>query len=73
MVPAKSPDRLHFEMERRRASVLSFLPGMGIGIIAADTWISPLAAIPGGFIAGAFAYACTWWYESAMWEKHHGK
>jgi len=73
MAAAKSPLRQEFEKERRRASFLTAMAGMGIGVIIADTWISPLAGIPGGLVGGAFAYALVWAYETLMWRKHHGK
>ncbi len=73
MAAVKSPLRQRFERERRRAAFLTFLPGMAIGIIVADTWISPLAGIPGGLGTGALAYAIVWAYETFMWRKHRGK
>ncbi len=69
---AKHPLRQRFEEERRRAAFLAFLPAMGIGIIAADTWVSPWLGIPGGVAAGALGYAAVYWYESLMWRRHHG-
>ncbi len=64
--------RQRFETERRRSAFLSFLPAAGIGIIASDTWLSPWAGVPGGLLAGGFAYALVWVYESFMWRRHHG-
>ena len=66
------PIRLRFEAERRRAAFLTFLPAMGVGIIASDTWIGPWAGVPGGLLIGAFAYALVWCYETLMWRKNHG-
>ena len=60
----KHPLRERFEAERRRAAFLSFLAGTGIGIIAADTWLSPWLGVPGGLAAGAFAYGSVWAYET---------
>ena len=73
MAESKSPLREEFEQERRRAAFLTAMTGMAIGVIVADTWISPLAGIPGGLGAGAFAYGIVWAYETFMWRKHHGK
>ncbi|MCK6563148.1 MAG: hypothetical protein HUU14_06510 [Dehalococcoidia bacterium] len=72
MASAKSALRERFESERRRSAFLGFLPAMGAGVIAADTWISPLAGVPGGLVAGALAWASIWVYETHMWRKHHG-
>ena len=72
MAAAKSPLRQQFEHERRRAAFLTGMAGMGIGVIVADTWVSPLAGIPGGLGAGALAYAIVWAYETFMWRKHNG-
>lgn len=72
MATVKSPLRAQFEAERRRSAILGFLPGMGAGVIAADTWLSPLAGVPGGVAAGGAAFAVIWAYETFMWRKHHG-
>lgn len=72
MATVKSPLRAQFEAERRRSAILGFLPGMGAGVIAADTWLSPLAGIPGGIAAGGAAFAVIWAYENLMWRKHNG-
>jgi hypothetical protein len=68
----KTAMRAQFELERRRAAFLAFLPATGAGIIASDTWISPWAGIPGGFVLGGLAYALVYGYETFMWRKHHG-
>ncbi|MBA4181624.1 MAG: hypothetical protein C0506_13620 [Anaerolinea sp.] len=68
----KHPLREQFEAERRRAAFLSFLAGSGIGIIAADTWVSHWLGIPGGLAIGGFAYGVVYAYETLMWRKHHG-
>jgi hypothetical protein len=70
---AKGVLRERFEAERRRAAFFSFLGACGAGIIAADTWISPWAGVPGGLAAGAFAYALTFTYETMMWRRDHGR
>lgn len=72
MAAMKTPLRERFEKERRRAAFLAFLPAMGIGIIAADTWVTAWAGVPGGLILGGFAYALVYLYETAMWRRHHG-
>ncbi|MGE0601165.1 MAG: hypothetical protein AB7J35_17575 [Dehalococcoidia bacterium] len=66
------PIRRHFEVERRRAAFLTFLPAMGVGVIASDTWIGPWAGIPGGLLFGGFAYGIVWGYETLMWRRNHG-
>lgn len=68
----KHPLRERFEAERRRAAFLSFLAGTGIGIIAADTWVSPWLGVPGGLAVGAFAYGSVWAYETLMWRRENG-
>lgn len=45
---------------------------MGIGVIATDTWVSPWLGIPGGLLAGGFAYAVIFTYETLMWRREHG-
>ncbi len=72
MATAKPALRERFEAERRRSAFLGFLPAMGAGVIAADTWLSPLAGVPGGLATGGFAWATIWAYESYMWRKQHG-
>jgi hypothetical protein len=64
--------RERFEAERRRSAFFSFLAGTGIGIIVADTWVSPLLGIPGGLLAGGLAYGAVYLYETWMWSRHHG-
>lgn len=64
---------MRFEEERRRAAFLAFLPAMGIGIIATDTWLAPWLGIPGGLLAGALGYAAVYGYETWMWRRHHGE
>lgn len=71
--PARHPLRERFEVERRRSAFLAFLPATGIGIIAADTWVSPLLGVPGGLLIGGIAYAGVYIYETLMWRKEHGK
>lgn len=66
------PLRERFEAERRRAAFLSFLAGTGIGIIAADTWVSPWLGVPGGLAVGAVAYGSVWAYETLMWRRENG-
>jgi hypothetical protein len=68
----RHPLRERFEAERRRSAFFSFLAGAGIGIIAADTWLSPMVGVPGGFLAGGLAYGAVYGYETLMWRKHHG-
>ena len=68
----KHPLRERFEAERRRAAFLSFLAGTGIGIIAADTWVSPWLGVPGGLAVGAVAYGSVWAYETLMWRRENG-
>lgn len=72
MAPAKSPLRRQFESERRRSAFLAFLPATGVGIIAADTWVSPWLGVPGGLLVGAFGYALVYTYETIMWRRDHG-
>ncbi len=72
MTPRKHPLREQFEVERRRSAFLSFLAGMGIGIIAFDTWIATWSGVLGGVAVGGFAYGVTYLYETLMWRKHHG-
>jgi len=72
MSVAKSPLRERFEKERRRAAFLTFLPAAGAGIIAADTWLSHWAGVPGGLLIGGLGYAAVWAYETFMWRRHHG-
>lgn len=67
-----SPQRQHFETERKRSAFFSFLAGTGIGIIAADTWVSPWLGVPGGLVVGGIAYGIVYGYETFMWRKHHG-
>jgi len=71
MAATPSSLRERFEAERRRSAFLAFLPATGAGIIASDTWLSPWAGVPGGLVAGAFAYALVYAYESLMWRRHH--
>ncbi|MEP7216779.1 MAG: hypothetical protein ABI782_11045, partial [Anaerolineaceae bacterium] len=59
----RHPLRERFEVERRRAAFLSFLAGSGIGIIAADTWVSHWLGVPGGLALGGLAYGIVWAYE----------
>ena len=68
----KHPLRDRFEMERRRAAFLSFLAGTGIGIIAADTWVSHWLGVPGGLAIGGLAYGIVWAYETLMWRRVNG-
>jgi hypothetical protein len=68
----RSPLRERFETERRRAAFLAFLPAMGVGIIASDTWLSPYLGIPGGLLIGGIGYAMVFGYETLMWRRHHG-
>lgn len=70
---AAHPLRERFEIERRRAAFLSFLPAAGIGIIASDTWVAPWAGVPGGLLLGSGAYVLVWVYETVMWRKNHGR
>ena len=72
MNPAKPALRERFEVERRRAAFMAFLPGMGVGVIAADTWLTPWAGVPGGLILGGFAYVVVYGYETLMWRHHNG-
>lgn len=72
MTATKSPLRQQFETERRRAAFLAFLPATGAGIIAADTWVSPLLGVPGGLFVGGLAYLLVYGYETLMWRRHHG-
>jgi hypothetical protein len=72
MTTARNPLRERFEVERRRAAFFGFLPAAGVGIIAADTWISPWLGIPGGLLLGALAYGLVWGYETLMWNKNNG-
>lgn len=72
MAASKPPQRQDFEVQRRRASFMGFLTGTGIGIIATDTWISPLLGIPGGILVGAAAYVTIYAYETSMWRRNHG-
>jgi len=71
METTKHPLRQQFETERRRAAIRGFLYGTGIGIIAADTFISPLLGIPGGVAFGALAYGLIYGYETFMWRRDH--
>lgn len=73
MSTAIDPIRTRFEVERRRSAFLAFLPAMGAGVIAADTWLSPWAGVPGGLAVGAFAYVLVFGYETLMWRHHHGR
>lgn len=52
---------------------MAFLPGMGVGVIAADTWIAAWAGVPGGLVFGGFAYAVVYAYETLMWRHDHGR
>jgi hypothetical protein len=72
MTEAKSPLRERFETERRRAAFAAFLPGMGVGVIAADTWLTPWAGVPGGLLLGSFTCALVYAYETLMWRHHNG-
>ena len=72
MAVRKHPLREQFETERRRAAFLGFLPGMGIGVIASDTWVSPWLGVPGGLLIGGLAYALIFGYETLMWRREHG-
>ncbi len=65
----KPPLRQHFETERRRAAIRGFLYGTAIGIIVANTWISPLFGIPGGIVFGVAAYGAIYGYETLMWRR----
>jgi hypothetical protein len=71
-MPAPKWLRDEFERKRRQGAFIAALPAGGIGIIAADTWITPWAGPPGGVIAGLMAYVVVYAYESAMWRRHHG-
>ena len=66
------PVRERFESERRRSAFFSFLAGTGIGIIVADTWVSPYLGLPGGLLAGGICYGTVYCYETWMWSRHHG-
>ncbi len=68
----KHPLRERFEVERRQASFFSFLAGSGIGIIAADTWVSHWLGVPGGLAIGGVAYSLVYSYETLMWRRNHG-
>lgn len=72
MAATKHPLREQFEAERRRSAFLGFLPATGVGIIAADTWVSPWLGVPGGLLLGAFGYALVYAYETLMWRHQHG-
>ena len=72
MATLKSPLRKQFEVQRRRAAFVGSLPAGMTGIIAADTWLSPILGIAGGVAAGLVAYAVIFWYETLMWRKQHG-
>lgn len=69
----KTPLRMRFEAERRRAAFIAFLPGGMTGIIVADTWISPWLGIMGGTVLGLVAYLTVYGYETWMWRKNHGR
>lgn len=69
---AKHPARERFEVERRRAAFIGFLPMTGIGIIAFDTWVSPWTGVPGGLLVGVVGYGLIFGYESLMWRREHG-
>ncbi len=73
MTAAKSPLRDRFETERRRAAFMAFLPAMGVGVIAADTWVAAWAGVPGGLVFGGFAYGLVYVYETLMWRRDHGR
>ena len=73
MGAAKTPLRERFEAERRRAAFFAFLPAMGVGVIAADTWLAPWAGVPGGLALGGFAWALVYLYETLMWRHEHGR
>lgn len=68
----RHPIRERFEAARRREAFFSFLAGAGIGIIAVDTWVSPMLGVLGGFTIGGLAYATVYGYETLMWRRHHG-
>ncbi|MBI2767225.1 MAG: hypothetical protein HYX53_15115 [Chloroflexi bacterium] len=72
MAAAKTSLREQFEAGRRREAFFAFLAGAGIGIIAADTWVSHWLGVPGGLAIGAFAYGVVYAYETLMWRRHHG-
>ena len=72
MARPTSPLRQQFEAERKRSAFFSFLAGTGIGIIAADTWVSPWLGVPGGLLIGGVAYVLVFGYETLMWRKHNG-
>lgn len=72
MDASRSPLRERFEVERRRAAFMGFLPAAGVGIIVSDTWISPWLGVPGGLAIGALAYGIVYSYETLMWRKHNG-
>ena len=72
MAATKHPMRERFETARKRESFFSFLAGAGIGIIAVDTWVSPLLGVLGGFAIGGFAYGVVYGYETLMWRRNHG-
>ena len=69
----RNPVRERFEVERRRAAFLTFLPAAGVGIIVADTWVAHWAGVVGGLAIGAVAYGMVWGWETLMWRKHHGR
>lgn len=68
----RHPLRQQFEVERRRAAFFGFLAGSGIGIIAADTWVSHWLGVPGGLLIGGVAYLVIYGYETLMWRRNHG-
>jgi hypothetical protein len=68
----KSALRQEFETGRRREAFFAFLAGGGIGIIAADTWISHWLGAPAGLLVGGAAYAIVYGYETLMWRRRHG-
>jgi hypothetical protein len=70
--PRRHPLREEFEVARRREAFFGFLAGTGIGIIAADTWVSHWLGVPGGLLVGGVAYGSIYAYETMMWRKHHG-
>ncbi len=72
MTAVKSALRERFEIERRRSSFLSALPGIGVGIIVTDTWISHWFGAIGGLVGGGVAYAAVYAYETVMWRREHG-
>lgn len=67
----QSPLRREFEARRRESAFIAALAGIGIGIIATDTWVAPSAGLVGGPVLGAAVYAVVYAYETLMWRRRH--